>query len=81
MQFLCIVDFHIYTGKPFPLPVHRYFIMFLQYFEEVLGMTFDNIFNAKVVNNQENLDWSPPVSPKFRGCEGFIVISLVETFA
>ena len=54
--------------------------MFLQYFEEVLGVTFADIFNDKVVNDKDKLDWSPLVSPEYWGCRGFIVIALVETF-
>ena len=59
------------------LPVSSYFIMLPQYFEEVLGVMFSDIFNAGVVNDQEILDWSPLVPPKSPGCGGFIAIVLV----
>ena len=62
------------------LPVSSYFIMLLQYFEEVLVVTFVDIFNYKVVNDKDKLDWSPLVSPKYWGCRFFLLIALVETF-
>ena len=79
-MYRCAVTFQIYTGNFFAFPVSSYFIMFLQYFEEVLGVTFADIFNDKVVNDKDKLDWSPLVSPEYWGCRGFIVIALVETF-
>ena len=76
-MYCYVVPFQIYSGKLFASPVSSYFIMLPQYFEEVLGVMFSDIFNAGVVNNQEILDWSPLVPPKSLGCGGFIVIVLV----
>ena len=47
--------------------------MFCEGLLEVYGVSFGNVFNAEVVNEQAKHDWASSVSPKPR-CEGSLVV-------
>ena len=46
--------------------------MFCECLLEVYGVSFANVLNAEVVNDQEKHDWAPSASPEPR-CEGALV--------
>ena len=61
-------------GRLIALPVFCYSsIKLLENTEEVLSVALTNIFDAKVVNNEDKLGWEPLVAPEARGGGGFVV--------
>ena len=58
-----VVPLNINSGVKVSLPVISEFIVFGKSLLEVYGVSFANILNAKVVNEQAKHDWAPSVSP------------------
>jgi hypothetical protein len=46
------------------IPVHVTFVILLEYCEEVFGICFVDVLDAKIVNNEGKTDRSPFVSPE-----------------
>mgnify|MGYP006892530549 CR=1 FL=1 len=56
---LGVVPAQINASKFFACPVFAHFIVFIEYAQEVVGMLFADIFNAKVINYENELDRTP----------------------
>ena len=70
-----VVPLKINSGVKVSLPVLSEFIVFSESLLEVYGVSFANVLNAKVVNEQAKHDWAPSVLPETR-CEGALVVVL-----
>ena len=68
-----VVPLQINAGVKVSLPVLSEFILFGESLLEVYSVSFANVLNAKVVNEQAKHDWEPSVSPEPR-CEGALVL-------
>ena len=68
-----VVPLKTNSGVKVSLSVISEFILFGESLLEVYGMSFANVINTKVVNDQAKHDWSPSVSPEPR-CEGALVV-------
>ena len=55
---------NIYSGELGPCPISCDSVMLLECSEEVLGVSFPNVFNSKIVNNEHKGGGLPFVSPK-----------------
>ena len=68
-----VVTLQINAGVKVFLTVLSEFIVFVEILLEVYGMSFANLLNSKVVNEQARNYWAPRVSPEPR-CEGALVV-------
>ena len=75
-----VVPLHINAGVKVSLPVFSEFILFGESLFEVYGVSFANIINAKVVNEQEKHYWEPSVSPDPRREGALEVVVNLEAF-
>ena len=77
-MFLCIVPFDVNACKFGSLLIGSDIVVFLLHFLQMLDMLLTNIFNSKVVYNEDKHDGSPfvPLESHCGGC--FIVPSFVE---
>ncbi len=62
----------------FALPVNAHGVVFFEDAEEVVGMLFAHVLNAKVINDEEKLDKAPCVVPEARRGGGFVVACGIE---
>jgi len=74
-----IVPFQVDTCEFRAVPISGHFIMFFQDVEEVPRMLFANVFDTKVINNENELDRTPFVLPQSRRCGAFIIASLFKS--
>ncbi len=75
-----VVPFNIDAGKLFAFPVIRHLIVLIEDAQEVVGVFVSNIFDAKVVNNEDKLDGAPCVAPEARRGGSFVVAKSIEAF-
>ena len=68
-----VVPLQINTGLKVSLPVFIEFTVFCERLFEVYGVSFANVLNAKVVNDQERHYWGSSVSPE-PSCEGALIL-------
>ena len=61
-----VVPLQINDRVKVSLPVLSEFIVFSERLLEVYGMSFANVLDAKIVNEQAKYDWVPSVSPEPR---------------
>ena len=80
-MLLRIIPFEIDSCKFLALPIGGDCVVFLQYFLKMLDMLFSDIFDSKVINDEDEHDWSPLVTPQSHCGRCFIVSSFVEAGA
>ena len=80
-MLLSIIPFNVDACKFLSLPIGGDFVVFLQDFLQMLDMLVPNIFNSKVINDEDEHDWSPFVAPESHGGCCFIVTGIVEAGA
>ena len=68
-----VVPLQINSGVKVALPVLSEFIVFGNSLLEVYCVSFTNVINSRVVNEQAKHDWAPSVSPDTR-CEGALIV-------
>ena len=68
-----VVPLQINAGVKVYLPVFSEFIVFGESLFEVYGVSFANLLNVKVVNDQAKHYWAPSVLPETR-CGGALVV-------
>ena len=62
-----IVPFEVDTAEAFAFPVDvNLLIMVAEALDQMVGMLFANVFDAKVINDKAEADWVPLVAPKAR---------------
>ena len=62
-----IVPFEVDTTEAFAFPVNvNLLIMVAEALNQMVGMLFANVFDAKVIDNKAEADWVPLVAPKAR---------------
>ena len=80
-MFLRIVPLNVDSCKYLSLPIGGNLVVFLQDFLQMLDMLVPDIFNSKVIHDEDKQYWSPFVSPESHGGCGFIVTCFVEAGA
>ena len=71
----CVVPCDVNTCKFGPRPVGDDRIMLLKRGEEVFCMAFAEVFDAKVINDEDKGDWAPLVSPE-AWCEVALIVNV-----
>ena len=62
-----IVPFEVDATEAFAFPVNvNLLIMLAEALNQMVGMLFANVFDAKVIDNKAEADWVPLVAPKAR---------------
>ena len=60
-----IVPFEVDAAEAFAFPVNvNFLIMVVEALDQMVGMLFVNVFDAKVIHNETEADWVPLVVPK-----------------
>ena len=67
-----IVPVQVDSGKLVSCPVRGDIVVCEQGLEEVVGVTFVHVLDAKVVDDEDKDEWSPVVAPESR-CDGTLV--------
>jgi hypothetical protein len=62
-MFLGVVPFQVHSSKFGAIPVGGHLVVFAKDCQEVLGMLLANILNAKVINDEDELDGAPLMAP------------------
>ena len=80
-MFLRIVPLNVDSCKFRSLPIGGNFVVLLQEFLQMLDMLVPDIFNSKVINDEDEHDCSPFVTPESHGGCCFIVTCFAEVGA
>ncbi len=75
-----IVPFNVDAGKLFAFPVLRHLIVLIEDAQEVVGVFASDIFDAKVVDDEDELDRAPYMLPEAWSCVSLVVSCLFEPF-
>ena len=68
-----IIPFELDSAVQVARPVLDEFVFFPDAFHEVVGMFFAHIFYAEIVDNKQESDWPPFVSPKSLRVDAFVI--------
>ena len=80
-MLLRIVPLNVNACKFLSLPIGGNFIVFQEDLLQMLDMLVPNIFNSKIIHDEDAHYWSPFVSPESHGGFCFIVTCFVEAGA
>ena len=68
-----IIPFELDSAVQVARPVFDELILFADAFYEMVGMFFAHIFYAEIVDNKQESDWPPFVSPKSWRVDTFVI--------
>ena len=70
---LDVIPFNINAGTLFAFPVHCDLVVIPEDRSDMINVFFDNVFNSKVVHDEEEHDGPPLVDPNTGGCGSLVV--------
>ena len=77
--FIVIIPIQLDFHKFFPVDIDGDFVIFFKRADEVIQIIFADVFNAKVVNYQDKLDWLWFVLPQSGHSLALVISRLVQT--